>query len=119
MEGKKILKKEANHSSLVVDTFNKQENLYTRLALGNRNISRSLHLTTRILKVYREALTWFSHLFNPDSLSNTLRSQGCIFEIAPCVGMMGKTYILSTEMGLRNLSHCLSPARGSTCGHNH
>lgn len=104
MEGKKRLKKEAKYSSLVVDPFNKQDNLHTRLALDNHKISRSLHLPTRILKIYREDLTWFSPLFNPDSLSNALLSQGCILEIAPCVGMMGKTYILSMEMGVRNLS---------------
>ena len=43
----------------------------------------------RILKVYIEALTGFSHIFNPDSLNNTLLSQGCILGVSPTVGMVG------------------------------
>lgn len=41
---------------------------------------RSLHLLARILKVYTEALTEFSHIYCPDILNNLLLSQGSVLE---------------------------------------
>ena len=41
---------------------------------------QSPHPTARILKVYTEALTGFSHVFSPDGLNTTLLSQSCILE---------------------------------------
>lgn len=71
------MKEEADHSRLVGGNFNKQRNLYMWLVLGDQVMSRSLHVSIRILKVYIEALTGFSHIFSLDDLSNTLLSQGC------------------------------------------
>lgn len=48
-------------------------------------MSASLHLITRILKVYIKALTGLNNVRNPDGLSNTLLSQGSFFEMAPGV----------------------------------
>ena len=79
-EGKETLKKEIEHSKLVGSSSNKQRNLYTRLVLGSCKMSKSLHQSTRMLKVYIEALTRFSHIHSPDGLNNTLLFQGCILE---------------------------------------
>ena len=49
-----------------------------RLVLGGCKASRSLHLPTRILKVFIEALMGFSHVLHPDGLNNTLLFQGCV-----------------------------------------
>ena len=51
-----------------------------RLVLSGHKVSRSLHPSARILNVYVEALTGFSHLYRPDDLNNTLVSQGCMLE---------------------------------------
>lgn len=48
-----------------------------RLVMGCDKM-RSLHTTTRILRVYRETLTGFSHLHSLDGLSNAELSQGCV-----------------------------------------
>lgn len=96
-------KKEAGHSRLIGGRFNKQGNLYTRLALVGHKMSRSTCACTRtspfpwILEVYIEALTEFSHILSPDGLSNTLHSQGCVLEIAPSTGMVGRMYTLETH----------------------
>lgn len=57
-EGQKRPKKEARHSRLVRDSFNKQGNLNIRLVLGNHKTSVSPHLPTRIFKFYRGGLNW-------------------------------------------------------------
>ena len=51
------------HTRLVGGKFNKQENLHTRLVLGGCKKSGSPHQPARILKVYIEALTGFSHVY--------------------------------------------------------
>ena len=58
--------------------FNKQGNLHMRLVLGNHKVSRPPHLPARILKVYTEALTGFSHIYHPHGLNTTLLSEGCV-----------------------------------------
>lgn len=58
---------------------------------------------TRILEVFREVLTGFSHIYCPDGLNNALLSQGCDLERAPAVGRVGGTYIPRTEEGMRSL----------------
>lgn len=70
------------------------------------------------LKAYREPFKRFSQIFNPGGLSNTLLSQGCIFETAPNVGMMvGGTYIPKTvEWVGKPLLSC--PTHGSAGGHH-
>ena len=91
---------EADPSRLIGGRFNKQENLYMRLVLGGHKTSRSLHLPARILKVYTEALTGFSHIYHPDDLNSTVLSQGCILETAPT---MGRTYTPRRGEGVRRL----------------
>ena len=59
-------------------------------------MSRSPYLPARILEVYIEALTGFSHVYCPDGLSNTILSQGYLLVIAPTVGTMGREYIPRT-----------------------
>lgn len=61
------------------------------MRLGPYKASRSLHLLTRILEVYVEALTWFTHELNPDGL-NTLLSLG---------GVLGSSW--TGEGGWRNI----------------
>lgn len=77
-KGKERPQEEADVSGLVGGRFNKQRNLHTRLGLGGRKTSTALHSPTRILKVYIEALTGFSHIYHPESLNTTLLSQGSI-----------------------------------------
>ena len=89
-DGKERLKKEVDHSRLVGGRFNKQVNLHMRLVLGSCNMSRSLHSPARILKVYTEALTGFSHIFSPDGLNNTLLSQCFILENISHCGNSGQ-----------------------------
>ena len=102
-EGRESLKKEADYSRLVGGSFNKQGILHMRLVLGGPKTSRYLQLPTRILKVYIEALTGFSRVCCPDGLSNILLSQGCVLEMTPSVGTVGRTHIPRAEEGVRSL----------------
>ena len=70
------------------------------------------------LKAYIEPFKRFSQIFSPGGLSNTLLSQGCIFETAPNVGMMvGGTYIPKTvEWVGKPFLSC--PTHGSAGGHH-
>lgn len=77
------MKKEADDSILVGGRFHKQRNLCTRLVLGGCRVDR-------ILKVYTEALTGFSHVVTPDGLNSTLLSQGCVLELALTVGTVSR-----------------------------
>ena len=73
-QGKERQRKEADHYRLVGGSVNKQGNLHMRIVLGGLK-TRSLHLTSRILKVYTEGLPGFIHIFSPDGLNNTFLSQ--------------------------------------------
>lgn len=75
-EGRERLKKEAGHSRVVGDRLSKKGNLYMRLAIGSHKTSGPPHSPTRILKVYREAFTGFSHLSSLGDLHTTSLSQG-------------------------------------------
>ena len=75
MEGMERSKKDAGHSRSGGSRFNKQGNLYMRLVLGGCKMSRSLHLPSRILRVYLEALTGFIHDYHPDG-HKTMRYLG-------------------------------------------
>ena len=97
------MKKEANLSKLVGGRFNKQGNLFTTLVLGGGKMTRSPYPRTRILKVYIEVLTGFSHIFSPDGFNSTLLSQGCILGTAPTEGKVGRVYIPRTGKGVRGL----------------
>ena len=70
-ESKERPKKEAGNSRLVGGSFNKQGNLHTGLAFDGCKVNISLHLPTRILKVYIEALTGFGNIFSPDGLNTS------------------------------------------------
>lgn len=65
-------------------------------------MSASLHLITRILKVYIKALTGFNNVCNPNGLSSTLLSQGSIFEMAPSVER-GFEHAFQGQEGVRSL----------------
>ena len=78
-------------------------------------MSRSPPPSPRILKVYIEVFTGFSHVFHPDDLHNTLLSQGCALEAAPSVRTVGGIYIPRTGRGWGD-SNCLGPTHRSTRG---
>lgn len=92
---------EADHSRLIGSRFNMQGNLNIRLAVGGLKMSKSLHPPARILKVYIQTLTGFSHIHNPGGLNNTLLSQGYVLETASTVGMGGK-HITRAGEGMRS-----------------
>lgn len=78
-EGKGRPKIEAEHPRLADGRFHKQENFHMRPLLGGRKM-RFLCLPTRILKVYTEAFTGFSHIWGTDGLNSTLLLHGYILE---------------------------------------
>lgn len=66
-------------------------------------MGKSLHMSTRILKVCIESLTGFSHIFSSDGLNETF-SQGCILEMAAIVGMVGRKHTFSgNDRGMTSL----------------
>lgn len=69
-------------SRLVGGGFNKQRKLCTKLVLGSRRMSRSLHLTTRIVSLYK-GLCGVQPDTQSDGLKNTLLSPDCVLEVAP------------------------------------
>ena len=93
--------------------FNKQGDSHVRLVLGGSKTSRSLHLPTRIWKVYIEALMGFGHVFYPDGLNNALLFQGCVLETALTVGTVGRIYITRTGIACGG-----SDCQASACGPN-
>lgn len=114
MEGKERAKKEATHSRLIGDRFNKQGNLRTRLVLGGCKM-RFLHLPARILEIYTEALPGFNHvsvmaLTTPDSLKAACPWKSC------CMGRVGWSTSPGQGRGWGACS-CLGPASGPVGGH--
>ena len=94
MQGKERQKTGAGHSRLLGGKFNnKQGELHRRLVMGSRKTSRFPHLLPRLLEVYKEASTRFSHIFSADRLNTTLLSQCCILETIPSVEMVDGMYI--------------------------
>ena len=75
-EDKRRLKEEENHATLVGGRFYEQRNLHEACRGSPKRIGYS-YTHARILRPHREDLTEFSHLSGPDSLSNTVLSQGC------------------------------------------
>lgn len=75
----------------------------TRLVLGGCRMSRSPYLPTRILKVYTEAFTGFSHVCHPDGLNNTLLSQGYILKNGSHFGNSGQNVQSKDGEGVRSL----------------
>lgn len=68
MEDRERLKTKAAHSRLVGGRFNKQRNLHTRLVLSGCK-RRCPLLSTRVLKIYLEALMEFNHIHSPESFN--------------------------------------------------
>lgn len=101
---------------LQIGSFNKQGDLHTRFILGGHKMSRSPHPPCQNLQVYTEALTRFSHIYCSDGFNNMLLSQGCILEMAPTVGMVGRVYVPRIGEKVRSL-WLPGAALGSTRGH--
>lgn len=87
---------ERGHSRSVGGRVNKQENLHRRLILGSCKINRSLHLPTRTLTVYTEALKRLSPMYGPDGLNNMLLSQDCVLEMILAMEIVAE-YILQRQ----------------------
>ena len=118
-ERKERPKKEADHSRLVSGRFDKGTYIQGLSWASIRRVDFPIH-PPRILKVYLESLTGFSHVYCPDGLNNTLLSQGCIFvlEMTPVMQMVGRTYIPRMgEVWGWGAFDCLGPALRSTCSH--
>lgn len=79
MEGREILKKEGDHSSLFDVRFNKQGDLQ-KFSWEASKIGKSPHSPIRRVKVYIiAALIRFSHIHPLDGFNNTLLYQGHSF----------------------------------------
>lgn len=63
MEGKERQKKNTDHYRLLGGRFNEEGSFLRRLVLGSRKMNSFLHTASRILKVYIEAVTGFSHIY--------------------------------------------------------
>lgn len=100
--GKPETKEEARFFRFVVGRFNKEKDIQKRFVLIPCKISRCPHLPTRILKTYIKALAGFSYIPHLDGPNNTSLSQGCIFGMAPCLGMVSRIYIPRTGEVVRN-----------------
>lgn len=61
-----------------------------RLVLNGSKMSRPQHLSTRILKVYTEALTGFRHIHQPDGLNTTLLAKALSLRQLLRVGRLGE-----------------------------
>lgn len=115
-DGKEKLKKWTVYPRLVGDGFNKWSNVLMRLVLDNSRTSRSPHLPTRILKVYRETLTAFSPIHHPDGLNCTLLSQGCLLENDTHCGN-SEQYVFQRQRREWGASSGPGAAQGSMGGH--
>ena len=76
-EGRERPKKGADHPRLGGGRFTKQRNLHVRLDLSSCKMSSSPHTSARILKVYIETVTGFSHVFILGGFNTTFLFQGC------------------------------------------
>lgn len=102
-EDKRRLKEEENHVTLVGGRFNEQRNLH-EACQGSPKRIRYSYTPARILKPQREDLTEFSHLSGPDSLSNTVLSQGCNLGSISYCGNSGQSAHSKTGRGAKPLS---------------
>ena len=69
-----------------------------RLDLCDHKTCRSLSPPTRILKVYIETLTGFSHTFS--QMVSTTNLNKSLKDTAPCVGLVGRKYNASVRAGV-------------------
>jgi len=65
-------------------------------------MSRSPYPSARVLKVYIEALTRMRYI-HCQMVSINLLSQGCVLEMAPTVGTVGRIYIPRTRERVRSI----------------
>lgn len=101
-EGKEGPKKEAGHSRLRGDSSTRQGNLHRRLALGSCKMNRSPLLSTKVLRIYIEALMGLNHMNCPDGFSSTLLSQDCVLENGSHCGNSGWSVHSKAEEGMRH-----------------
>ena len=122
MEDKDKPKKEVWYlptSRLVGGRFNKQGDLIARLDLGSCKTSRSSHLNIRILKVYIEALTGFSHVYCLDGLNSKLLSPVCTLENGSAFGISGwNIYSFEGQRRGKGASDYPGPVHRSIAGHD-
>lgn len=75
----------------------------------------SPHPCTRILKVYKEPLTEFRHMYSPD-LNNTVYLKAVSLKMSPTVGTLAAEYASCGQGRQGGASNCLHPAWGSSRG---
>lgn len=102
-EGKERPKKKAERHTLVVGGFNKQGNFLLRLVLGCHTACGSPRPPARILNVYGEALTGFSHVHSPGSLNTTITVSKLCPWVASNSGRASRTYIPKIGEGVSSL----------------
>lgn len=122
MEGSERLKQEAEHPGLVGGkVINKGTYIQDPCwaPQDGQVFAPALQICLKsnlILKVYKEALTGFSHRYSPDGLSNILLSQGCICASGSGCGNSGHTAHSKDRRSLPSMgfdsrvnwqSHCL------------
>lgn len=83
--------------------------------LNGHKTSRS-HLFARVLKVYAEASTRFSHVVNPDGLINTCSLKAVSLKQL-LVWQQWTEHTLQGQGRRWETSVCLDPAWGSACSH--
>ena len=85
------MKKEAGRSRLIGGRFNKQGNFYTRLVLGSNKDEWIPVPSLQVVKVDKEPLTGFRHIYRVGVLNPTSLSQGRVHGAASGSGK-GKLY---------------------------
>lgn len=91
------MEKKAGHCRLAGDELNQQGNLHTKLVLDGHKTHSSWHPTARIIKVYIETLTGFSHIQSRESQQHVTLSRLCPWNSSHC-GNSGKN-IYATNRG--------------------
>lgn len=86
---------------LVGGRFNKQF-ILKRLVLGSCKMNRSPLLSTKVLRIYIEALMGLNHMNCPDGFSSTLLSQDCVLENGSHCGNSGWSVHSKAEEGMRH-----------------
>ena len=77
-------------------SFNKKEDFHVMLVLGIHQVSRSLHLPARILKVYYLGSVTYS-------VQTVSTAPSFVLETASNVGMVGRMYFPKTVGKVRSL----------------
>ena len=101
MEGKERLKKEAATPDWSLAVFTIKRTHMQGLSWVQEN--RCLHLPSRILKVYIEALTGFSHIYLSDIGTTHCSLKAESLEELPLWELWAKVYILRTGEEVKSL----------------